>query len=223
MRIAATSDLHGYLPDLEPCNICVISGDITPLKYQKDYKKCKEWFKTTFTEWVEKQPVSYIVFIPGNHDFSLYKKWIDNDTEQWWPDNIYCLIDETIELLGIKICGTPWISGLPNWAFNKDEGEELTEFYKRIIPDECDIVLTHAAPAIDMLGVVLQKGWNYMSNFSSVSLANAYKDKKIKYAFNGHIHSGIHSDIECHGTIFRNVSLLDEDYKPVYPIYYFDL
>lgn len=223
MKIAAFSDNHGYLPDLEPCDICVIPGDITPLRAQRNYDQVRSWFKKTFTKWVQNQPVKYIVFTPGNHDFALFGKWVKQDNEQWWPDNVFCLIDETIELEGIKICGTPWITGLPNWAFNRDEGEELTKYFKHVIPDECDIVLTHHAPAIDMLGVVLQQGWNYMRNFSSVSLANAYKNKKIKFAFNGHIHSGIHANIDCNGTIFRNVAINDEDYKITYPIYYFDI
>lgn len=227
MKIAVTSDLHGTLPQLDECDICFICGDIFPLKCQRNFEQCLSWLKKTFYKWCEKQPCKEYVFIPGNHDFYLediYKRIepYDYDKALEIPGNVHLLIDSSITLHGLKIFGTPWISGLPKWAFNKDE-EELKDYYKKIIPNECDIVLTHHAPAIDQLGTVLQTTWNYMSDYSSVALANAYKDKKIKYAFNGHIHSGIHSNIECNGTIFRNVSLNDENYNPTYPVYYFEM
>lgn len=227
MRIAATSDLHGTLPKLEACDICVISGDIFPLKAQRNFKQCQSWLNKVFYKWCKEQPCKQYVFIPGNHDFyieDLYNKVEVYDMPDILelPVNVHILIDSSINIEGIKIFGTPWISGLPNWAFNKDE-EYLKEYFKNVMPNECDIVLTHAAPAIDQLGTVLQTNWNYMKDFSSAALANAYKGKNIKYAFNGHIHSGVHADVHCNGTIFRNVSLNDENYNPTYPVHYFDI
>ena len=43
MKIVAVSDLHGNLPDLPPCDVVCICGDIVPLWVQKSYEKSISW------------------------------------------------------------------------------------------------------------------------------------------------------------------------------------
>ena len=44
MKICAISDLHGYLPELKPCELVLICGDSVPLEYQASSKKTKKWY-----------------------------------------------------------------------------------------------------------------------------------------------------------------------------------
>lgn len=51
MRIGATSDLHGILPEIEPCELFFICGDIMPLSVQLNMPASLEWLKTEFIPW----------------------------------------------------------------------------------------------------------------------------------------------------------------------------
>ena len=60
MRIGATSDLHGILPEIEPCELFFICG--MPLSVQLNMPASLEWLKTEFI------PCKHVIFIAGNHE-----------------------------------------------------------------------------------------------------------------------------------------------------------
>ena len=121
------------------------------------------------------------------------------------------LRDNSVEIEGKLFYGTPWISDLPKWAFNKTE-KELEGIFKNI-PKKLDVLLTHMPPAIGSVGIVLQRGCNYGSDYSSQALADAILSRQIKYSFCGHVHSGNHVLHEYKPECFiQNVSIKDEDY-----------
>ena len=84
------------------------------------------------------------------------------------------------------------------------------------IPEDCDILLTHDAPDINNLGLILS-GFNAGTNAGNTVLAEAIKEKKPKYVFCGHIHSGNHVFQNVDGTWMTNVSYVSESYYPYYP------
>ena len=52
VRLAATSDLHGSLPPVPPCDVLVIAGDITPAtNHDVDFQV--HWLDTEFRRWLE--------------------------------------------------------------------------------------------------------------------------------------------------------------------------
>lgn len=68
MRIGATSDLHGMLPEIEPCELFFICGDIMPLSVQLNMPASLEWLKTEFIPWASNLPCKHVIFIAGNHE-----------------------------------------------------------------------------------------------------------------------------------------------------------
>src|SRR5712691_11592390 len=68
MRIAAVSDLHGFLVTTPPSELLLVGGDVCPLDDESvDYQR--RWLEGTFTEWLLRRPAQTIVGIAGNHEF----------------------------------------------------------------------------------------------------------------------------------------------------------
>lgn len=213
MTIAAISDIHGYLPILNKCDVVCICGDIIPLNIQRDIKKSLTWLNTEFKEWVQELPCKKVIMTPGNHDFVFEKSsWVHDD-------KISVLIDQLYEFEGIKFYGTPWIQNLKNWAFNDDSGKAYN-----MIPYDVDVLLTHMPPKINDYGRVMDwYAFNYLNDFGSEKLAENVKLKSPKYHIFGHVHTGDHQASKVGDTTYCNVSLKDEDYGIRYKEFEFEL
>lgn len=225
MKIVAISDIHGYIPENIPeCDVLCISGDIVPLEVQRGIEKSSDWVMNIFYPKLLEMPCKYVVMTWGNHDFIgnvLYRAGHSGEeqTEMLFGNDSKChiLIDESVEIEGVKFYGTPWIPELSGWAFY-NTSENLTDMFRQM-PEDIDVLLTHCPPKIGTQGVVLQKCWNHMRDFGCIELYNVLCEKKFEkplYVLSGHIHSGNHI-IEQFGNIkYINVSIKDENYNVSY-------
>jgi Icc-related predicted phosphoesterase len=165
----------------------------------------------------------------GNHDF-VGERTMEEGVSQLEfifgeNSNIYILNDELKEIDGVKFYGTPWCPNLYNWAFYKPS-LELTETFNKI-PEDTNILLTHCPPRYGQQGIVLQEGWNQYRNFGCSELQEAIickfgNKEEDTYVFSGHIHSGNHDFEIMNNVYYRNVSIKDEEYHPIYNPFYFD-
>lgn len=219
LDIVAVSDLHGQLIPADAKNfwpageVLCIAGDIVPLEYQRNDIKSVAWFCSTFYNWVESLPYSKVVLIAGNHDFFLeYMNYPISSLLP--PKKLYYLQDSSVKLFGFTFYGTPWISGLPNWAFYADSDMLKRKFSG--IPEGVDVLMSHAAPKVDTYGTVLGGSWNHLQDFGCEELAEEIAKKKPQLSIFGHIHSGNHNLKELDGIKYCNVSALSEDYTYVY-------
>ena len=226
IKICAISDLHGYLPKIEPCELVLICGDIVGLHAQRYPKSCKEWYIDWFKPWVNELPCDKVLFIPGNHEVGMegheeeYKRLFGPH------DKATVLFHESYEYLGsdgktYKIFGTPYCKIFGNWAYmrpNSDLKEKFSE-----IPEGLDILLTHDV----VYGYADQSlqdiGWGTEEHFGTVELRNAILEKKPKLHLSGHIHTANHNLIMIGDTKHYNVSYLDEKYTPVFKPLYLDI
>ena len=80
MKIAVTSDLHGYLPDIEPCEVLFICGDISPLDIQSNIPKMQVWLRNKFASWINNLPCNQVLMVAGNHDFIF--QWLTEHPEE---------------------------------------------------------------------------------------------------------------------------------------------
>lgn len=215
MRIVASSDFHGQLPDIPACDLFIIGGDICPdgdIPFQAD------WIKTQLRPWLAQLPAKEIIGIAGNHDF------IFENSPHEIPSNLrwHYLQDSEIILEGVKIYGMPW--QLPYFGvFNLSE-KEIAKHYDKI-PPGMDIIISHGPPygIGDMIPYYLEES-NEMTliHTGSITLREKMFSLKPKLCLFGHIHSaaGIY---KMHETIFANISLLDDDLKRVRDPFIFDI
>lgn len=234
MKIICISDLHGFLykpEDVPECDVVCICGDLVPLEYQNDDVASIAWFCLEFIPWTDRLKCKKVILVAGNHDFFLEHIMLGPVREdgsrkhrsasevlkKLLPGNnkgIHKLIylrDSSIEIDGKKFYGTPWITGLPGWAFSITE-EEFVEKLKQM-PKKLDVLLTHMPPNVCDMGTVLERTWNQGANYGSDVLAEALNEREIEYAFCGHVHSGCHILEEYKpGCVIANVSVKDEDY-----------
>lgn len=208
VQIVATADLHGELPDIPPCDLLLIGGDICPDGNQMQQSW---WLDNPFRSWLEKVPAKEVVAIAGNHDLIFEQAKSSVPRLKW-----HYLEDSAIELFGYKIYGTPW--QLPFWgAFNLPE-DKLGEKYA-LAPNDVDIFLSHG-PAYGIFDEVPQK--KTLLNTGSKALRQKVFEIKPKLFICGHIHCSV-GICQVEGITCANVSLLNNEMRVANPPVVFDL
>ena len=242
MKVCAIADQHGFLPDIPPCDLLVIAGDICPhvgavddIKFGKkvrvrvpagssdDLFFQHQWLIREFSEWLEKVPAKEIAACWGNHDYIGEKIHLKGTISLPSSMRWHIHTDEGIELLGKKIWLTPWQLNFYDWAFNAPSGDEGEEFLDRKfsqIPEDTDIIVVHGPPYGygDAVGDRITG--------SHALLKNVKRGKPNLVAF-GHIHCGRGLwELETGNqppTLLANCTVVDEAYKLVFPPMIFDL
>jgi len=179
------------------------AGDIMNSGYNKnDIKDFCYWYNSL-------EHYDQKVFIAGNHDrtfeenpeaareiYSSYK-WIKY------------LQDESLEIDGVKIYGTPWQPEFYSWAFNlPKEGPGLMSKWEAI-PEDTDILITHGPPQ----EILDASGPPYNEPLLGCALLRERVDEiKPKIHVFGHIHGSYGYKFK-NGTHFFNASILNEAYN----------
>lgn len=200
MNIYALSDMHGKLPDVPECDICIIAGDVCPT-FNHDLFFQLNWLNTNFKNWLESIPAKHIIGIAGNHDL-IYATFLKTQINLPWN----YLHDEMIEIEGLKIYGTPYQKKFGNWAFMHNE-EKLEELWSKI--PKCDILVVHGPPY--GAGDIVIKSDDGDFHQGSKSLTKRLKELQIPICICGHIHNGW-GVYDLNGTTVYNVSVVNERY-----------
>lgn len=190
MRLVLGSDLHGHLPDVPPCDILVLAGDILPEKDQEIFMENK------LKPWLSRTQTGAVVATGGNHDHKLFRR----DYPLPWR----FLIDKSETVMGLKFHGTPWCLPLGRWAWQAPE--YLLRYIYSLIPDDTDILISHAPPY--SLGDRVQDG----ELAGSKSLLERMQGlPNLKLVVCGHIH-------EARGRYGKvvNASSIDHRYIPYF-------
>ena len=199
MIIYALSDIHGFLPKVPECDICIIAGDFCP-KFNHNIGMQHCWLDTNFRTWLNEIPAKHIVGIAGNHDLIYeYQPTFVPKGLNWTY-----LQDESTIIEGIKIHGTPYQTKFGNWPFMKTE-EELDILWKDM--PACDILVVHGPPM----------GAGDWSRFrktperaGSITLAKKLEQLKIQWCICGHIHEN-YGTYKLGATKVANVAVCSND------------
>lgn len=210
--IYAVADLHGWLPDVpSDAELVILAGDICPdfsprgARYQGHYVdpsgiQQKEWLNTTFRVWLERtreewlreerdHPVKFIG-VWGNHDFVGEKPFLIPEGLRWTLlqdqefEFRYMPVggSEQTDVKGLRVWGTPWVPGLPYWAFFADD-VKLSEKVA-LIPEGIDILISHGPPK----GVLDRVGLRSTGSEALLDLTKTPRAPQVVIC--GHIHEG---------------------------------
>lgn len=225
MKICAMSDLHGYLPEIDKCDLVLICGDIVSLRSQQYPKSCKKWYTGVFQPWVDSLPCDKVLFIPGNHEVGV-EGHDDEYKKLFGPyKKATILIHEPYEYLSddgtsYKIFGTPYCKVFGNWAYMRPDSDLKEKFSE--IPEGLDILLTHDAP-FGVSDILLQEGRYTGEHIGNKPLAEAILQKAPKIVCHGHLHSTSREFEELGYSKVVNCSIKDEHYNPIYNPIVFEL
>jgi Icc-related predicted phosphoesterase len=212
LNITLISDTHNkhdkLTDDMIGGDILIHTGDISSMGYLHQIQN--------FLEWFDGQAYTHKIFIAGNHDLSFETHSRESDVldilNQF--NRVTYLMDNSVQIEGLNIYGSPWQPRFFDWAFNVDRNsDELNSKWERI-PDDTDILLTHG-PAWGYVDKVIGRTDNL-----GCELLVKHIQNRVKPTLHicGHIHSGhgYHFDGTTH---FINASVLDErydyEYKPI--------
>lgn len=206
--ISDTHNKHAYCtPDLPGGDILIHCGDMSSQGYEHELH--------AFLKWFSKQKYEHKVFIAGNHDWIFERNPVRaQEILADYPDITY-LQDSSVELMGLKIYGSPWQPAFYNWAFNLPRnGDELKQKWADI-PNDTDILITHGPP-LHILDYVI---WSQMSVGCLLLQYRVLELQPLIHAF-GHIHSaGMKQLPDLSKTLFINASAVNEKYdyafKPI--------
>lgn len=238
MKIVATSDFHGHLPDIPECDLLLIAGDVCPVEnHERQYQSI--WLKGDFYDWMRQQPAKVTVWCGGNHDFVLQdwrrkpeqiKKlpgvYLDNSWCEYYPGMKDGANADWPENKPLKIYATPMSNRFGGWAF-MDEEDKLSELYKTI-PRDIDILITHGPPfgrgdfVPSRSYSAVKRGWvegvtgEHVGSSSLLHQLSFEEWPNLKLVICGHIHEAYGKynigDIDIY-----NVAHMDGAYEPNNP------
>lgn len=158
-----------------------------------------------FDDWLGTLNFKHVVVIGGNHDF-FTQECNKKDLKYFFTNAIY-LENESIQIEGIKIFGSPYSPKFNNWAWmlNAKQLEQIWE----LIPKDTDILLTHTPP----FGILANTEFSKFT-LGCPALLRKIEEIKAPYSVFGHIHGGS-GVLVTKNTTFINASMLDDYYKYV--------
>ncbi len=157
MRIVALSDQHGFLPEIPPCDLVIVAGDVCPDRFGPFMAlhhphQQQAWFDRKVRPWLAAAPATHKLLTWGNHDWCGQACSFRADSSaRSRSTNLQNLVDEatTIPCSGrtsghMSIWATPWSNRFMRWAFMKTPSE-LDPIYAAI-PEGIDILVSHQPP-----------------------------------------------------------------------------
>ena len=198
MEIALIADTHGMLPEIpEGAQIVIHAGDVGP------DRDPIHWFREVLYPWARKvdRPI-YATF--GNHDFIGQQRAMPEGC----PANLRFLVDESIDIHGVRYWFSPWSLRFMDWAFMANE-KTLAEKYRHI-PHNTEVIVSHGPP-FGCGDRVPGEG-----HVGSTELAKRCLDlPQLRWVVCGHIHEGRGGHRLGQITVI-NASIVDARYQPVH-------
>jgi Icc-related predicted phosphoesterase len=200
VRFVCVADLHGHLPAVPPCDVLLIAGDICPTGDERPATQ-RRWLRSTFARWLAAAPAGEIVGVAGNHDFVG-----ETDSATLRDLDWHYLQDESVQLDGVSVFGSPWTSRFQDWAFMLTE-QELAQRWAQI-PAATDVLCVHSPP-------IGYGDWIAGHAIGSPSLLAAIDEHRPRLCTFGHVHPGYGRWQRGESTLV-NAAYCDIDYRPAH-------
>ncbi len=223
MRIVALSDQHGHLPDVPPCDLLIVAGDVCPDRIgpfvaHRAPEHQKAWFDTQARSWLARTPARHRILTWGNHDFCGQACRFDSDAPGTAPSTaLQIVVDAQTSVTNgaggrpISIWATPWSNPYMRWAFMKPR-EELAAIYDAI-PDGVDILVSHQPP-YGLGDRYDDPATGRVEHLGSHELLAAIDRVRPRLVVCGHFHGGFGRFVRGDTLVF-NVSVVNDRYELV--------
>lgn len=182
MKIWFISDTHGNHNKLivPRVDLVIHTGDAT--NWHDQFRNHHEF--VNFFHWFIGLDIKHKVYVPGNHDAFINK----NERQckiLFEGHNIHLLINEGVEIEGIKIWGSPITPTFGDWHYMCSR-DKIIKYWNEI-PENLDVLATHGPPkGILDLSISRQHKLEYCGDNA---LFNAVMKVKPKIHSFGHIHN----------------------------------
>lgn len=216
-RFVIISDTHNQLsqvslPDgdtLLHCGDATMEGTAREIeRLAFDFENLKDKFKR-------------IIYVPGNHDFEMQDSPFVSGLKL--RDHCTILVDDSVEVDGYNIYGSPWQPWFHDWAFNFPERDLESGKMARAkwaeIPIDTDILITHGPPFMILDKVARNPQPHVGCPFLAERINELVRDRpvadrkhKLVHAF-GHIHER-YGQIETNDVHYINAATCNLFYKP---------
>jgi len=183
MKIWHISDTHTHERMLEVPDVDIVihSGDFS--NYRNFYENEPE--AKTFLQWYGNLNIKHKILIAGNHDaFPAIAPQEFKELCDYYHINY--LENESVNIEGINIFGSPLTPSFGNWYFMKAR-HKIGEYWKEV-PDNTDILVVHGPPKGILDLSYSREG--VLEYCGCKSLRNNILDRiKPKFVCFGHIHN----------------------------------
>ena len=201
-KIIAISDIHSNLNLLKPiqykkADFLLVAGDLTNIGLKTELQEVLDGIENL-------EGIKHKIVVLGNHDSSnnYNNRGMSDEVAYTWCKrhypNIHFLHNEIVEIEGVKIYGTPYVSEFCGWGFqyNTSNRDELT------IPKEnVDIIICHEPPSSLELSYIEGVG-----DLGNIKLRNYLEDNKCGVLVCGHIHENRVHYVDIKGCQCYNVA-----------------
>jgi Icc-related predicted phosphoesterase len=175
-----THELHREV-EVPAGDILICVGDFT--MFSKNLSAIED-----FNKWLGELPHRHKIVVPGNHEFFLES----NPERRSLLDNANVLIDESIEIEGLNIYGSP-MTPLYGAAFGKSSPKDRKRHWSKV-PKNTHVLITRGPP----FGI-LDLSPDQAERMGDPELRNRVKElPSLKLHAFGHVH-GAHGAVEQDG------------------------
>jgi hypothetical protein len=223
-RLVALSDLHGHLPEIPPCDLLIVAGDVCPDRIGDALARDRPdaqlaWFDAYARPWLERAPARHTILTWGNHD------WCGAacpagavDVPGRVSPALRILVDEAASVpvnragrRPLSVWGTPWSNQYMRWAFMQPR-EALAGVYAAI-PRGIDILVSHQPP-FGYGDRFVDPRSGEVEHLGSHELLAAIARVRPRLVICGHMHDG-YGCFDYDGVAIYNVSLVNDQYRVV--------
>ena len=195
MRLVHLSDTHGIPVEVPDGDLLIHTGDFSA---HGDDRDC-----IRFHLWMAHLPHPIKLLVPGNHDH-LFET--DPSYARSLIPSVTVLLDEYIEINGLRIFGTPWTLPYKNWAFMKTDSA-LARLYRQLT-GPIDILASHG-PAYGCVDAARIPNTTRTTPAGSRALRDILPTLQTRLLLSGHIHEsyGVYQSPSC---LHVNSSILNK-------------
>lgn len=218
MKIAHISDSHGFHDHIDidkDTDIVIFTGDCSNSRNLAVNSN----EVLNFLNWYSRLEVANKIMISGNHDVSIYHKYISK--KDITDLGITYLENEHVKLCGLKFFGSPVTPSFNNWAWNV--ARHKTSNYWDMIENDTDVILCHG-PCRYILDNAIDFENGKVIHVGCKSLLNKVLEIGCPLFLHGHLHNN--KNCFNYGTYFNgkttfsNASMLNHNNKDFNEVIY---